>query len=43
MVVYEDGGQRRVFTTHDGGMCSRDLLVQNPAKDAAQSGDSDDK
>jgi hypothetical protein len=43
MVVYEYGGQRRVFTTHDGGMCSRDLLVQNPAKDAAQSGDSDDK
>jgi hypothetical protein len=29
MVIYEIGGQRRTFTTYDGGACSRELLVAN--------------
>ena len=31
MVIYEIGGQRRTFTTYDGGPCGRDLLVGGPA------------
>jgi hypothetical protein len=42
MVVYEYGGQRHTFTTHDGGPCSRELLIQNAVHGAGQSDRADD-